>query len=406
MTDALGPLAGIRIIDMTAMLAGPWATMILGDQGAEVIKVETPGAGDHTRAFAGNTLSTGFLNLNRSKRSVTLNLKHPRGRALMLSLMKTADVVVQNFRPGVVDRLGVGPDAAREVCPDIIYVSLSGFGERGPYAAQRVYDPVIQGLSGLATIQAGSDEAQPRLVRTVLPDKLTAITAAQAISSALFARERTGKGQHVRLSMLDAVLQFLWASDMGNQTLADHPPSPQPAASRIDLIYRTQDGYITMGANTNREWTGFAHAAGKPELVDDPHFATPAARQRNIDERLALIQEHIETNTSAWWLDTLRQHEVPCAPVLTRNEVISHPQIAAAESVIEYDHPIAGRLRQTRSAARFEGTPLAAPCGAPVLGADTDAVLAELGISAAEITALRAAGAIGAETASSAAAAE
>ncbi len=397
MTEAGGPLAGTRIVDMTAMLAGPWATMILGDQGADVIKIEAPCAGDHTRATDGEGLPAGFLNLNRSKRSVALDLKHRRGRALWLALVKTADAVVQNFRPGVVDRLGVGYDDARAARPDIVYVSISGFGEKGPYAGQRVYDPVIQALSGLATVQAGSDDARPRLVRTVLPDKLTAITAAQAVSSALFARERTGKGQHVRLSMLDAVLQFLWASDMGYQTFAGRAPAPQPPASRIDLIYRTRDGYVTLGANTNREWAGLARAIGKPELIDDPRFATPSARQRNIDERLELVQEHLRDGTSAHWLAALRAHQVPCAPVLSRNEAVDHPQIAASESLIEYDHPTVGRLRQTRSAARFEGTPVGVPRPAPVLGADTDRLLAELGLSDAEIADLRAEGAIGGE---------
>lgn len=395
MTEARGPLAGVRIVDMTAMLAGPWATMILGDQGADVIKIEAPGVGDHTRATDGDTPSPGFLNLNRSKRSVALDLKTPRGRELLLALAKTADVAVQNFRPGVVDRLGVGYDAVCAARPDIVYVSISGFGTEGPYAAQRVYDPVIQGLSGLTTIQAGSDEVRPRLVRTVLPDKLTAMTAAQAISSALYARAQSGRGQHIRLSMLDAVLQFLWASDMGQQTLPDREPAPQRPASRIDLIYRTRDGHITLGANTDKEWAGLARALGKPELIHDPRFATPAARQRNIDARLALVQEHLLDGSSAHWLETLRANEVPCAPTLTRNEVIAHPQIAASDSLIEYDHPLAGRLRQTRSAALFEGTPLTVPRGAPALGADTDSVLAEIGVSSAEIAELRAAGVIG-----------
>ena len=395
MTEARGPLAGVRIVDMTAMLAGPWATMILGDQGADVIKIESPAGGDHTRATDGDGLPAGFLNLNRSKRSVAIDLKNPRGRGLLLALVKTADVVAQNFRPGVADRLGVGYDAARAARPDIVYMSISGFGEKGPYAGQRVYDPVIQALSGLTTVQAGSDEARPRLVRTVLPDKLTAMTAAQAIAAALYARANGGGGRHIRLSMLDAVLQFLWASDMSGQTFADRLPAPQRPASRVDLIYETRDGAITLGANTNREWAGLARALGEPELIDDPRFATPAARQRNIDERLEHVQARLRENTRAHWLETLRAHDVPCAPTLTRGRVVEHPQVAASEILIEYDHPSAGRLRQTRSAARFGGTPAPAPRPAPALGADTDAVLAELGLSGSEIADLRAAGAIG-----------
>ena len=395
MTEPRGPLAGTRIVDMTAMLAGPWATMILGDQGADVVKIETPGGGDHTRAADGDAPPAAFLNLNRSKRSVALDLKTPRGRGALLALAATADAVVQNFRPGVVERLGVGYEDVRAVRRDIVYVSISGFGEKGPYAGQRVYDPVIQALSGLATVQAGADEARPRLVRTVLPDKLTAMTAAQAAAAALFARERTGEGQHVRLSMLDAVMQFLWASDMDGQTFADRAPAPQRPASRIDLIYETRDGYITLGANTDREWAGFARAVGEPELARDPRFATPAARQRNIDARLALVQERLRKGASAHWLETLRAHEVPCAPVLTRNEAVAHPQLAASETLVEYDHPLAGRLRQTRSAARFEGLPAAPRRGAPALGADTDEVLGGLGYSRAELAELRADGVIG-----------
>lgn len=390
-----GPLAGVRVIDMTAMLAGPWATMILGDQGAEIVKIESPGGGDHTRASDGGGLPAGFLNLNRSKRSVAIDLKRPRGRELLLALFATADAAVQNFRPGVVERLGVGYEAARAARPDVIYVSISGFGETGPWAGRRAYDPVIQALTGLASVQAGSDEARPRLVRTVLPDKVTAMTAAQAVSSALYARARTGAGRHVRLSMLDAVMQFLWASDMNAQTFADRAPAPRHPASRIDLIFRTRDGYITVGANTDKEWAGVARAIGRPELISDPRFATPAARRRNIDARLALVQERLEKDDSARWLESLRAHDAPCAPALTRDEAIRHPQIAAAGGLVEYDHPTAGRLRQARPAARFADAPADPPRPAPELGADTDAVLRELGLPDSEIAALRADGVIG-----------
>ena len=233
-----GPLTGFRIVDLTAMLSGPWATSILGDQGADVIKVEVPGVGDHTRSLGNRSggLAAGFLNINRSKRSITLNLKHDRGKLILEKLAATADVFIQNFRPGVVERLGISEPDIRKVSPTVVYVSISGFGERGPLARKPVYDPVVQAISGLTTVQAGSDSARPRLIRTVLPDKLTAVVASQAVSAALLARERTGKGQHVRLSMLDAVLNFLWASDMGGQTFVDRSVSNQTAASFIDLI--------------------------------------------------------------------------------------------------------------------------------------------------------------------------
>src|SRR5271155_6011780 len=288
-----GPLHGYRIVDLTSNVAGPLGTMILADQGADVIKVEAPGGGAPPRAGgnrrAGFTAS--FLNNNRNKRSIVLDLKTAAGLEALMRLAAGADVFVQNFRPGVAERLGVGEDAVRAVSPNIVYVSISGFGERGPYAAKPAYDPVIQGFSGLATVQAGSDEARPRLLRTILPDKLTAITASQAITAALLARARTGEGQHVRLSMLEAVLAFLWASDMSSQTFVADEPARQEAASAMDLIYETADGYITAAALTDRQWAGLARALDRPEWLDDERFKTPALRQKNIDARLQLTQE-------------------------------------------------------------------------------------------------------------------
>src|ERR1700684_1327012 len=188
-----GPLTGLRIIDLSSMMSGPWAADILGDQGADVIKVEVPGKGDHVRSLPNQSggLSAMFVNVNRSKRSLTLNLKAAEGVEVLKRLVRTADVVVQNFRPGVVERLGIGYEELSVVNPKLVYLSMSGFGERGPDAQQRVYDPLIQALTGLTTIQAGSDSARPRLVRTILPDKLSAIVASQALTAALFARERT-----------------------------------------------------------------------------------------------------------------------------------------------------------------------------------------------------------------------
>ena len=311
-----GPLAGYRIVDLTTMLTGPWATFMLGDQGADVIKVEMPGAGDHTRSLGNRRggLSASFLNLNRSKRSLGLDLKHPEGRSVLLKLAASADVFIQNFRPGVVERLGVSEPEVRAVAPEVVYVSISGFGERGPLADRPTYDPIVQALSGLTTIQAGSDHARPRLIRTVLPDKLTALAASQAICAALLARERTGKGQHVRLSMLDTVLSFMWASDMGGLTFVDQPLTHQEAASFIDLIYETRDGYITVSTMSDKQWAGFCRAFARPDLHEDPRFATPQLRDRNVNERLALIQEELKARTTQESLTLLEREDVPCAP--------------------------------------------------------------------------------------------
>jgi len=393
-----GPLHGCRVVDLTSMLSGPWATMILADQGADVVKVEAPG-GDHTRALGNRRgdFSASFLNLNRSKRSVVVDLKRPEGVEVVRRIAAGADAFVQNFRPGVADRLGVGEQAIRAVAPSIVYVSISGFGERGPWSQKPVYDPIIQAVSGLTTVQAGADRERPRLVRTVLPDKVSALTAAQAITAALFARLRSGQGQHVRLSMLDAVMSFLWASDMGAQTYPDAQVAQQEAASFIDLIYETKDGHMTVAVMSDKEWRGLCAALERPDWLADPRFATPAMRDRNVNDRLELTQSVLRGRTTDEWMERLQAHDVPCAPALTRGLAVEHAQVEAMGTLVETVHPSAGRLRQTRPPARFEGTPATIRHGAPKLGEHTDAVLAEAGFTGAEIARLRTAGALGPE---------
>jgi crotonobetainyl-CoA:carnitine CoA-transferase CaiB-like acyl-CoA transferase len=297
-------------------------------------------------------------------------------------------VFIQNFRPGVAERIGMGEDAIRAARPDIVYVSISGFGERGDYASKPVYDPLVQAISGLATVQAGSDAATPRLVRTILPDKLTGMVAAQAISAALLARERSGVGQHIRVSMLDALLAFLWGSDMGSQTFVGNEFPQQKAASFIDLIYETADGYISVAVQSDREWRALCEALDKPEWLDDARFRTPELRMDNIDARLEMTQDVLKTKSATDWLARLEQADVPCAPVLTRSEAIIHPQVLANEIVIETEHPEAGRLRQTRPAARFSKTPTGVRRGGPALGEHTREALAEIGYSGDDIARL------------------
>lgn len=391
-----GPLDGYRIIDLTTMIAGPLATMMLADQGADVIKVEPPGTGDHVRGagHGRSGLTASFLNNNRNKRSITLDLKTGGGRTALLRLAESADVFVQNFRPGVVERLKVGFEDVRKVAPQIVYVSISGFGERGPWAHKPVYDPIVQALSGLATIQAGSDQAQPRLVRTILPDKLTGVKAAQAITAALLSRAKTGQGQHVRLSMLDAMIAFLWSSDMGGQTFIGREVSAQKAATFIDLIYATKDGYISVATMADKQWAALCTATGHAEWLDDERFRTASLRDQNADARLQLVQSALMQKTAADWLEILEKAGVPCAPVLKRMEMIHHPQVEASGIIIETEHPEAGSLRQARPAARFEGTPTEIRRGAPLLGEHTDEILTAVGLNDEEIASLRQQGVI------------
>ena len=391
-----GPLEGYRVIDFTNVIAGPYATMVLADQGADVIKIEAPQRPDHTR-HAGNSqngLRAAFLNNNRNKRSVAIDVKSDAGREVLKKLVATADVFIQNFRPGVVERLRISEQELRSIKPDLIYVSMSGWGENGPFAHKPVYDPIIQALSGLATVQAGSDQERPRLIRTILPDKLTGMTAAQAVTSALAGRAKNGEGQHVKVSMLDSIIAFLWSSDMGGQTFIDNEVSIQKAATFIDLIYETKTDYITVSTMTNDQWSSFCEAANREHLLEDERFKTPALRDENADIRLNLIQEALLERDAAEWLETLEEAGVPCAPVLTRRQMIDHPQVQASGIVIEHDHPHAGRLRQARPAARFEGTPTAIRYGGPLLGEHTYDLLGEIGYSEPEIDAMVNSGAL------------
>ena len=317
-----GPLDGVRVIDLSTMISGPLATMLLGDQGADVIKVEAPGSGDLVRRLGTNKrgMAPTFATVNRNKRSVVLNLREKRGRELLEKLVATADVFVQNFRPGTTDRMGIGEEDLRRIRPDLIYVSISGFGESGPYAGKRVYDPLIQALSGLATIQADRDSGRPQMVRLIVPDKLTAVTAAQAITAALFARERTGKGQHIKLAMLDAMVAFLWPEAMTGYTFVGREVHTSRSQLTQDLIYETVDGYITVGAVSDTEWKGLCRALDKSEWLEDERFKTLGDRSRNIKDRLDLTADALKGNTSEYWLARLDAESVPCAPVLSRAE--------------------------------------------------------------------------------------
>jgi crotonobetainyl-CoA:carnitine CoA-transferase CaiB-like acyl-CoA transferase len=389
-----GALEGFRIIDVTQVISGPLATRILADQGADVVKVEPP-AGDILRHMGGKSgLAPTFTTTNRSKRSIVLDLKQPAGLDALKRLVAGADVFIQNQRPGAAERMGLGEDALRAVNPRLVYVSISGFGEVGPFSHKRVYDPLIQGMSSLADIQGGIGE-RPQLVRVIVPDKVTALTAAQNITAALLARERNGQGQHVRLSMLDAVMAFVWPEGMAYHTFVS-PDRPKPKqVARRDLIYETTDGFIVVSTVAHREWQGFCRAVDRPEWLEDPRFASTAGLVAHAKERLEMMADVLRTGTTDRWLEALDAQDVPCAPVLRREEVHLHPQIQANGIIVENEHPVVGLVRQPRPAERMDGTPSEISRPAPLLGQHTSEVLCEAGFSNDEIGSLQAAGVLG-----------
>ncbi len=381
-----GPLDGFRVLDLTAMVSGPVATMMLADQGADVIKIEPP-AGELMRRVGidNRGMASSFLSCNRSKRSLAVDLKAPEGLAVVRKLVGTADVLVQNFRPGAIDRMGLGEETVRAIQPDIVYVSISGFGESGPYSGQRVYDPVIQALCGLAEIQSDRKTGTPRMVRTIVPDKTTAVTAAQAITAALLARERTGRAQHVRLSMLDTMVAYLWPESMSALNYVGREGDPARGQMGLDLIYQTRDGYITAGAVTDAEWLGMCDALERPDLVEDERFRTPGARFRNAAERREITAGEIAKHASADLIERLQARQVPCAPILSRMDVLENDQVEQNRIIEVHEDPVLGPVRQPRPAARFEATPATIRRMAPFLGADNADILAELGYGTDEV---------------------
>ena len=380
-----GPLSGVRVVEITNVVSGPAAGALLADQGADVIKVEPPG-GDLIRRQSESGLPPLFISCNRGKRSLAIDLKQPAAREIMWRLLDGADIFLQNLRPGVTERLGIGEPEVRARLPGLIYVSISGFGDSGPYAAKRVYDPLVQAVSGFADIQADGETGRPRMIRTVIADKTTAACAAQAATAALFHRERSGHGQHVRISMLDAMTALLWPEGMAPYTIvADNGKLPPPSHDRI---FETRDGYITCGTVSDSEWRGLCAAVERPDWLEHPLFATQADRNRNKDQRYALMAEALLERTSAEWMERLDRNDVPCAPVLRRADMFEHPQILHSDLIRELDQPGVGTIRQARPAARFGVSPALDPRPAPRIGEHSRPILAELGYTGEEIGAL------------------
>jgi crotonobetainyl-CoA:carnitine CoA-transferase CaiB-like acyl-CoA transferase len=378
-----GPLNGVRVLDLTGVVSGPFATMFLADQGADVIKIE-PIGGDITRRSRASIDKNGefsalFISSNRGKRSLSIDVKSEAGREVLAKLVAQADVLVQNFRPGTMERLGLGADELRQRHPRLIYVSISGVGETGPYVKKRVYDPIIQGLSGFADIQSQPVTNRPQMIRTIVCDKTTAVMTAQAVAAALYAREKTGNGDHIKVAMLDVMISYLWPEGMSQYTVVGAEAAAGDPNDRPDLVFKTTDGYITAGTISDSEWQGFCKATRDPELANDPRFATPGARSVNATARINKMQEYIAQHSTAEWLERLDAADVPCAPILRRGEIIHNEQVVARGIITEFDQPTVGRVRQPKPAARFELNESAIGGPAPRIGEHSREVLAQLG---------------------------
>jgi crotonobetainyl-CoA:carnitine CoA-transferase CaiB-like acyl-CoA transferase len=354
--------------------------MMLGDQGADVIKVE-PTHGEQLRYLGEkhNDITPTFYSCNRNKKSLAIDLKCDAGKAVLWKLIDDADVLLQNFRPGAIERMGFSEETVRQRNEGIIFVSISGFGEKGPYAHKRVYDPIIQGLSGAADIQANRETGRPGMFRIIIADKISALTAAQAISSALFHRERKGEGQHIKLSMLDATVAFFWPEGMSGLTFAEKEADHKKSFSSIDLIYESSDGYITMSTVSDKEWAGFCNAVGRTELVSDERFATALARRQNMAARREIAGAEIAKRSTQELLQILDAQDVPCAPILSRQELLGHPQILEGGTVSRQQVEGFGEVRQAFPAARFQLTDSTLRMPAPKLGQHSLEILAALG---------------------------
>lgn len=386
-----GPLAGIRIIELGQLIAVPLAAGILARQGADVIKVEDTGFGDNLRFYGSqkNGLSAWFVTVNANKRSVALNLQQPEGKEALWRLLAEADVLMEGFRPGVMDRLGFGADLVRERHPQLIYYSSSGFGPDGPYADHPAYDPVIQSLSGWAGAQVHDDE--PTLVRGMVADKLSALTGAQAITAALVQRGRSGKGDHVQLSMLQANIAFNWSDVMMHCSLLDEDAEHRPNLTGAYRLYRCADAWVSVSTGTDRQWASLCRVVGRPELATDERYSTAAARAARFREWFDLMGELVAPHPAMAIIPQLQAEDVPAAIVLDPAEVANDPHVRATGVVREIQHPVAGRVLQPKPGANFAaGMPEPRP--APRHGEDTVAVLEECGYGPDQIKAMVAAG--------------
>ena len=380
--NIMGPLEGVKILDLTSMVSGPMGAMILADQGAEVIKVE-PLAGDQLRHMAAphNGVNAPFYSCNRGKKSLAIDLKSNEGKEILNKLVEQSDVFMQNFRPGTIERMGFGYEKLKKINPKLIFLSISGFGNKGPYAQSRVYDPVIQALSGATDIQADRDTGTPKMFRIVVADKVTSLTASQAVSSALFSREKTSQGQHIKLSMLDSVIAFFWPEGMTGLVFEENEFDVRKLQGSQDLIYQAKDRYITAGAVSDAEWMGMCKALDMEELIKDERFSTSSARVINAEERKKITGAEIKKWNSEDILERFQAEGVPSAPLLDRMELMNHEQIIANQTILREQYEGFGEVRQARPAAQFENSPSKIKRPAPKLGEHGKEIILSLGYS-------------------------
>jgi len=377
------PLQELLVVDLTRALAGPYCTLMLADLGARVIKVEAPAGGDDTRGWGPPFLggeSAYFLSVNRNKESLTLNLKDPRGQEVLHRLLGRADVLVENFRPGIMDRFGFGYPAVHERYPRLVYCSISGFGQDGPYRERTAYDLILQGMGGLMGM-TGEEGGPPVKVGVAIADICAGMFAAFAVLVALRVRDRTGRGQWIDAAMLDGQVAWLtyqagnyFATGQNPRRLGSAHPSIVPYQA-----FRTADGYINVAVGSEAIWERFCAALGREDLVADPRFRTNPDRVAHRDVLLPLLEATFAAEPTAYWRSVLDAAGVPNGPIYLLSELFADPQVLHRELVVEMEHPTAGRIRQTGLPVRFSETPGAIRTPPPRLGEHTDAILRELG---------------------------
>jgi len=389
------PLEGITVMEFSTMITASFAAMMMAEQGAEVIKVEPLGVGDPMRYIGQNKadISALFANCNRGKRAIRVNIKEEAGQQVIRDMVPEVDVFIHNFRPGVMDKLNLGSDELRKINPRLVYTAISGFGKEGPLGGAPAYDPIIQAHAGLTATQGKDGESA--FFRTLICDKITAYTACQAVTAALYARERSGEGQHIDLSMLDAGLFFIFPDGFQNHTLLDEDVTPEPML--IDLLYEltmTKDGAVTISAATQDMQMRSLIAMGMEHLLADERFNSLEKMIANLDEFKSLVGEAYLQFTTDEVLQRLKEADVPCARCLTRDEVLAQEQVAANDTVEVVEHPLLGKMRVVKAPARFGGERLTPSRPSPDHGEHTREVLEDFKLSAERIDELTAQGVI------------